>query len=58
VLVEAANSTHHGAPPPSVNYPDCVTVTYPITNPDAYCTFHGTPMTVGQYAALTVPNAR
>jgi hypothetical protein len=58
VFVVAANSPHHGAPP-SITYPDCAaTVTYPVTNPGAYCTFHGSPVTVGQYVDMTIPNAR
>jgi len=53
----AANSEH--GPPPAAAYPDCSpAMTAHITNPNAYCLFHGTPTTVGQYADMTVPNAR
>jgi hypothetical protein len=57
VFVVAANSEH--GTPPAAPYPDCATaVTYPLENPNAYCLFNGTPITVAQYAMLTVPNAR
>jgi hypothetical protein len=51
-LVLLAISPSRNTPPGP--YPPCEVVANPVTDPDAYCEFHGSPITEGEYSVLTV----
>ena len=56
LLVLAVAARSYDGPPPPTYSPCTPAALAPLKDPDAYCDFHGTAVTVGEYQMMTVPN--